>query len=370
MEIIDNYFANNHLKESAKQALRFKRYLMGISAELIYSLIVVYLYFEGLFRLSGIFLITSLSIYWLGNLCAGAMILKGYNLRFKDPSLTMYQIIWSVLFMLVALYVINDMRSVVLMAFYAALSFGNFRLNFNQFAAVAIVAVIGYLTVIISLYITEPLRLNIEREITQLIGFTLTTGILVYTGTAFSRLRMSNKIQTQKLEAALELNTRLATIDDLTGLTTRRYFMDILGNQKAHAVREKTDFVICFADLDRFKSINDSHGHHIGDEVLKIFAGILRSSIREIDYASRFGGEEFVVLLVNTDIDQASKVAERIRASLENYNFNDIVPGLKVTVSIGISNYRAFNSIQETMMSADNKMYRAKDKGRNLVVAD
>jgi len=117
-----------------------------------------------------------------------------------------------------------------------------------------------------------------------------------------------------------------------------------------------------------FKHINDTFGHQCGDVVLQKFSEILSASIREIDYAARFGGEEFVCLLVNTDIENAIKVTERIRDSLEHYNFNDIAPSLHATVSIGMSNFKQFNTLQETLMSADNRMYRAKKMGRNKVV--
>ena len=102
--------------------------------------------------------------------------------------------------------------------------------------------------------------------------------------------------------------------------------------------------------------------------MLKQFSRILKLSIREIDYAARFGGEEFVCLLVNTDIENAKNISERIRESIESYNFSDIAPTLHATVSIGLSNFKQFNTIQETLMNADNRMYRAKQLGRNKVV--
>ncbi len=139
--------------------------------------------------------------------------------------------------------------------------------------------------------------------------------------------------------------------------------------QKALSEREGSDFVICYCDLDKFKKINDTFGHHTGDIVLQKFSQILVSSIREIDFAARFGGEEFVCLLVNTDIENANKVTERIRQSLENYNFNDIAPSLHATVSIGVSNFKQFNTLQETLMNADDRMYKAKQQGRNKVVS-
>ncbi len=145
--------------------------------------------------------------------------------------------------------------------------------------------------------------------------------------------------------------------------------MEKLAQQKALSERNNSDFVICFCDLDRFKHTNDTFGHHTGDLVLQKFSEILKSSIREVDIAARFGGEEFVCLLVDTDLKNAEKITERIRATLAAYNFNDIAPSLNATVSIGIANFKQFNTIQETLMSADNRMYQAKDLGRNRVVS-
>jgi diguanylate cyclase (GGDEF)-like protein len=144
--------------------------------------------------------------------------------------------------------------------------------------------------------------------------------------------------------------------------------MEVLDKQKALSERDGSDFVICYAELDHFKHVNDSFGHHIGDIVLQNFSDILRSSMRVVDYAARFGGEEFVLLLVNTDIEESIKVAERIRQALEGYNFSDIAPALNVTVSIGLANYKMYNSLQETLMAADNHMYKAKELGRNKVI--
>jgi diguanylate cyclase (GGDEF)-like protein len=190
----------------------------------------------------------------------------------------------------------------------------------------------------------------------------------MYTGSAISRLRQEVKQKNIDLAEAVELNTRLATTDDLTGLYTRRYFMEVLEQQKALSERDGSDFVICFADLDHFKHVNDSFGHHTGDLVLLEFSEIIRKSIREIDYAARFGGEEFVLLLVNTDIEQSLNVSERIRKALEDFNFSDIAPALNVTVSIGLANFKQYNSLQETLMTADNRMYKAKEMGRNKVI--
>ena len=218
------------------------------------------------------------------------------------------------------------------------------------------------------LFINEPERIDIHLELIQLLVFSFTVFVMLYTGSAIQHLRERSKKQYADLQQAHEINKLLATTDELTGLYNRRYFMDKLAAQKALSERNGTDFVVFYCDLDHFKHINDTFGHHTGDIVLQKFSEILKASIREIDYAARFGGEEFVCLLVDTDIANARKVTERIRKSLADFNFNDIAPSLHATVSIGISNFKQYNTIQETLMSADNRMYRAKQLGRNRVI--
>ena len=258
----------------------------------------------------------------------------------------------------------------MLMAYLGILSFGFFRLNPTQFIVNALLTLSIYLTIIIYIYINEPLRIHITEELIQLTFFSVICVIMVYSGSAVSRLRQLHKIRTKELEDALHLNMLLAITDDLTGLYTRSHLMDILAQQKARADREGNDFIVLFADLDHFKNVNDTYGHQAGDIVLENFSQIIRSTIREVDFASRFGGEEFVVVLVNTEMPQAMKIAKRIRETIEKSNFNDIAPGLHVTVSIGAACYQEFNSIQETLLYADNRMYKAKELGRNQCVFD
>ncbi len=356
------------LPDEPKQRLRLKRHFAALAASFIYTIIGFYLHIKGYFRTDAQFLLIVLGAYWAGLLTFTFIIRSGLNLKLKDPSMTLAQMYWSIPFMLLAVYMLNDLRGIMLMAFFALLSFGTFRLTSRQFLTITVITLLGYLAVLIALYINQPLRLHLDREILYFIGFSLTCVLMVYTGSAASQLRERNRLQNIKLTRALEENRKLATTDDLTGLTTRRRFMEILGKQKAWSERDDSDFVIVFADLDHFKYVNDSFGHHTGDKVLQTFADILKRSIREIDYAARFGGEEFVVLLNNTDIEQAKTIAERIRSTLENYNFNDLAPALSVTVSMGLANFREYNSIQETLMSADNRMYKAKQIGRNRIV--
>ena len=356
------------LTSDPQQALRMSRHLAALAAIMLFTIASIYFSFSGMMKNGSFQLLEINLIFWTGLLTISFIIRSGINLRLPDPSMTMAQMLWCSLYILTLIYLLNEWRSIALMPYFAILSFGYFRLDFKEFLAVTVFSVFGYLFVAIYIHVNEPERIQFDKELVQLLGFAMTCMVMVYTGSAVNKLRVGFRERNDQLAEALRLNTRLATTDDLTGLYTRRYLMNMLSNQKALSEREDNDFVILFADLDHFKHINDSFGHYIGDIVLKNFADIIRTSIREIDYGSRFGGEEFVVLLVNTDIEQSRKVAERIRQGIEHFNFSDIAPGLHVTVSIGMANYRQYKSIQETLMTADNRMYKAKEQGRNKIV--
>ncbi|PAD31513.1 sensor domain-containing diguanylate cyclase [Paenibacillus sp. 7523-1] len=153
-----------------------------------------------------------------------------------------------------------------------------------------------------------------------------------------------------------------ARTDVLTGMTNRRTFEEVIQQW----IDEQTPFSIIVLDIDRFKSINDTYGHHAGDEVLKHIAGLIRLAVRPQDVSSRFGGEEFVVLLRHTGAETAYQIAEFIRVSVEE----SIMPiDRSVTISAGIAEYPLHSSsATELFHLADTALYQAKEEGRNRTV--
>jgi diguanylate cyclase len=353
----------------SKQEVRMLRHLAGVMSMLAFTLLTIFFFHNNLFSIDERTFNTILIFFWVGVFLHTIIIRSGLNKKYSDPSLTIPQMVWGTCFLLTITYLLNEWRGLILMAYFGMLSFGFFKLKFREFLSVSLFAILGYALIILYIFIYEPERIFINLELAQLLAFTITISVMLYTGSAINRLRERTKKQYIALQEALEINKRLAITDDLTGLYNRRHFMEQLSQQKALSERDDSDFVIFYCDLDHFKHINDTFGHHAGDIVLQKFSEILKSSIREIDYAARFGGEEFVCLLVNTDVANAKKVTERIRESIASYNFSDVAPALHATVSIGISNFKQFKTIQETLMSADNRMYRAKQLGRNNVVS-
>lgn len=161
---------------------------------------------------------------------------------------------------------------------------------------------------------------------------------------------------------------KLAITDSLTGLYTRRYFSERLNEELQRSRRYKFKFAFLMLDIDDFKKCNDTYGHLVGDVVLKELAGIMRSSVREIDLVARYGGEEFAVILPETDTAGACLVAERIRSRTAGRVFKAYDETLHVTISIGVATYpKDADKAKDLIDRADGALYAAKKSGKNLV---
>jgi len=163
---------------------------------------------------------------------------------------------------------------------------------------------------------------------------------------------------------------RQALVDDLTGLANRRQAEEALSSELARAERLGGSVSLILADLDDFKAINDRHGHPTGDVVLREFADALRETVREIDLASRWGGEEFAVILPGTDLEGAAQLAERLRQAIAARQLFSLdgMP-LRVTASFGAGSSGGSAGLEELLEIADDALYRAKRAGKNRVYA-
>ena len=165
-----------------------------------------------------------------------------------------------------------------------------------------------------------------------------------------------------------ELN-RQATTDVLTGIPNRRHFMEIVNREIERAKRYHTEFALAIVDLDFFKSVNDNHGHQVGDDVLKKFCVICEQSVRASDIVGRVGGEEFGILLPNTSLKEAEDVLERVRLAVEKTKITTAQgQSLQITASFGVTNcFFEKNELDILFAKADEALYRAKHAGRNQV---
>jgi diguanylate cyclase (GGDEF)-like protein len=161
---------------------------------------------------------------------------------------------------------------------------------------------------------------------------------------------------------------RQAITDELTELANRRYFMEKLDTELRRAERFDEPLALVFADLDDFKGVNDLYGHHVGDSVLRAFADVLRGRVRAIDLAARLGGEEFAILLLETDLKGAEALAENLRSAVAGLEVRIVGgPPVRITASFGVSGYPHTRGGEELMAAADLALYRAKREGKNRV---
>jgi two-component system cell cycle response regulator len=187
------------------------------------------------------------------------------------------------------------------------------------------------------------------------------------------RTQIRRKRYTEKLRDNVQSSMELAVTDPLTSLYNRRYMESHVGTLVERSASRGKSLSVLILDIDYFKSINDSYGHDAGDDVLREFAERLKASIRGIDLACRYGGEEFVVVMPDTDIGVAATVAERIRRRIagEPFPINRGARSIEVTISIGIAaRVGPDDTAQMILKRADEALYRAKRDGRNRVVAN
>lgn len=182
--------------------------------------------------------------------------------------------------------------------------------------------------------------------------------MMLSVATACGLMWLALCIQRSELQA-------MAQTDSLTGLLNRRGFEELLARELNRANHVGASVVLLLLDIDRFKAVNDTWGHQAGDEVLRLVSGTLQQGLRISDVLSRYGGEEFVILLRNADGGQALEIAERLRAEVASLTG---LPGpAQITVSIGVAGSRPGEMPEELFRRCDEAMYRSKRAGRNLV---
>jgi len=187
------------------------------------------------------------------------------------------------------------------------------------------------------------------------------------------RTQIKKKRYTERLRDNVQASIEMAITDALTGLFNRRYMETHLSALVEQAANRGKPISVLVVDIDFFKSINDGHGHDAGDDVLREFALRIRKSIRNIDLACRYGGEEFVIVMPETDMGVATMVAERLRRRIasEPFAIQQGAGSLEVTISIGIAALGApGDNAAAILKRADQALYRAKRDGRNRVVPD
>lgn len=226
---------------------------------------------------------------------------------------------------------------------------------------------------------THPFRRYLERETGSFLALPLLSehapiGIVTILGVKeeevenLSILAEQLALEVKKI-SLYEKVQELAITDGLTGIYVRRHFLERLGEEIPRAKKHNLKLSVLMIDLDHFKQCNDTYGHLVGDIVLKEIAKIMKEHIRQVDLLGRYGGEEFVIALPDTDKNSAAHVADRIRQSVERYRFKAYDETIAMTISAGIATCPDDgNDVAALIDRADQALYKAKAQGRNRVI--
>lgn len=184
-----------------------------------------------------------------------------------------------------------------------------------------------------------------------------------------ARVKTHSKIKmlTEELIKSNEKLKYSATYDELTNVFNRSTILDFLENEMLRIKRSKNKFSLMMFDIDHFKEINDKYGHQAGDQILKDVIIVIKDTVREIDLIGRYGGDEFLVILQEANIEKAKEISERVHKKVNNKIFKFGKKEIKVTISIGLTEYISKENVDKFVERADNALYDAKNAGRNCL---
>ncbi len=303
-----------------------------------------------------------------GLLVVLVLIRSGWSQRLRDPALTQFQIRYALVCNATGYVLLGQARGITPVILSMILMFGIFGMSKRQLAANMVFALVLFGAAIgIVAWLDEPGRMpGLEAANAVMI-------MLVLLGSTFIAIRLQDirkRLTQQKLALtrAVEQIRHLATHDELTGLVNRRRMTELMEAESQRCERNGRPLILALLDLDLFKHINDTQGHAVGDQVLQTFALTVQAALRSTDVLARWGGEEFVLMLYDTDPACALPLLDRVRTSVQAQETPAAGRALHVTVSIGLAIGHTGESVEQILERADEALYQAKAAGRNRVV--
>jgi len=303
--------------------------------------------------------------------CAAAYALtaSGLNLRARDPNLAVPLMAIAVTMQFGVVAAAPQIAFLFLANLFTVFAFGMIWTTLRQAVLLWTVGALalGALFYAAGERLGVPVAAPAERTITWLY-FSLILGrcLLLSVQANYMRRRLADG--RSQLAESLEQMRQLASHDELTRALNRRSLVARLEQERSRAERGGAPFSVALLDLDHFKEVNDSHGHAVGDDVLRALAKTAHGAMRDSDAFGRYGGEEFMFIFGATAPAAALAGVERVRAAFAARDWESFAPGLRVTVSAGVAGYRAGETVAQLVSRADAALYEAKQAGRNCVI--
>lgn len=349
-----------------KQWLRITRSLMSALVFVVCVGLIIYCSYIGVMvpahgaLLGGVIALSCTGFY--------VALRSGWNQRFSDPSLTLPQILAALTWICGAYAITNEGHGGTLILFALVLVFGIFNMNARRarlstwYAVVAMGLTMAYKSV------TDPVYYPVKIEWMYFVFVATVMPMISRLASELNKMRSNLKTQKRELQVAFERIQELATRDELTGLYNRRQITQVLGEHAARSDRGVVKFWVAVLDLDHFKRVNDTYGHGVGDEVLCSFANLAAEVLRDTDVIGRWGGEEFLAVMLAVPPHDPHVGIERLRVTLQQAQVSESQPDLRISFSAGLAAYTERSAVQEAIERADRALYQAKAQGRNCTV--
>ncbi|MES2324131.1 MAG: GGDEF domain-containing protein [Pseudomonadota bacterium] len=296
-----------------------------------------------------------------------AILRSGASLRMADPMFCFPQALFGCGAVVLGYALIPFGQGAALQTLFVILVFDLHRLSSRQIAFVAAITVAMLALLVIAKWHFYPDSVDLRQE-----ALNLSMAVLVVPQQSIVSDK-ARRIQRTQIEQKAELDRVLAELktlsqrDAMTGAVNRRHMLELLEDEAKRQRRNHVPFSEAMLDIDFFKRVNDTHGHAVGDQVLRQLAAIAHKSLRATDVLARWGGEEFLVLLPESPTSDAWVIIDKLRQRVEQHDWTRYAPGLQVTFSSGVAEHAMAASLERTIELADGALYRAKDMGRNRV---
>lgn len=316
--------------------------------------------------------INMVAVQWWAAMSVGglvvmaAIIRSGMSVQFADPSLTLVQMVWTITSGAVAYVLAGEARGLVPSVLVMILFFGTFSLTVPEVVGVGIYAALAFVSAIGVGARFNSTHLSALDTAYALMVFIVLGGSIAL-NLRIHRIRERLREKREALAEALRINQELASHDELTGLLNRRAMWEMVAVEHRRSMRTGRPLLLAQLDIDHFKAVNDTHGHATGDRALQAFANVVRACVRDTDVLARWGGEEFVLMIVDTDCEHARNLLERIRLAVAGMEIPHATGMLRMTVSAGLAHHQPGDTIDHTLERADQALYTAKALGRNRV---
>lgn len=297
---------------------------------------------------------------------------SGWSLHRRDPGLLAIQQGCTILGALGLLLVAPQVGPLALLMLIICCADGYMLANRRTYALIWSLTLLATATVM--LYVGPLLRMPTDTLAGQLLCVGLVAGAMGRSLLLVQRLRRTQqelRIAQHKLGVALAQIESLSRSDELTGVANRRGIVESLERQFESGRRSRQPFCVALIDLDHFRRVNEHYGHPMGDRVLRVFGGLLVAHSRAVDRVGRYGGEEFMLVLPDTPLSQATEALERVRQSIAANEWGSMTgTQLGVTATVGVAQYRPGESTEALIRRAEEALLRGKAAGRNQVAVE